>query len=96
MKQLIARAKFQPGQIVSTPAALEAMMRSGISSYILLARHLSGDWGDVDDEDKAASDWAMEAGLAIWSKYELPGGPAIMIKTEWDRSVTTLFLPGED
>ena len=39
---------FQPGRVVATPAALEALEQAGQSVWIFLARHLAGDWGAVD------------------------------------------------
>ena len=37
---------------VATPAAIETMQRWGIDAFTLLARHVTGDWGDLDEEDK--------------------------------------------
>jgi len=45
---------FTLGQVVATPGALAALEASGESLFDYVARHLSGDWGDVDSEDLAA------------------------------------------
>ena len=39
------------GQTVATPAALEVLSQPDIVAA--LRRHSAGDWGDVDDEDRA-------------------------------------------
>ena len=43
--------KFSLGRIVATPGALEALQNAGQSTGEFLARHVTGDWGDLDDED---------------------------------------------
>src|ERR1017187_1113674 len=44
--------KFPLGHIVATPGALEAFRASGNDPLAYLARHLAGDWGDVDEHDR--------------------------------------------
>jgi len=38
---------FQPGQILATPNALEALDTTGQTVLEFLSRHLSGDWGEI-------------------------------------------------
>jgi hypothetical protein len=45
---------FSPGHIVATPAALDSLMVAGVDVLELLGRHLTGDWGDVDEHDRVA------------------------------------------
>lgn len=89
--------KFSPGQIVLTPGALEAMSECACEPHTLLDRHLSGDWGDLDPEDAAMNDQALEVGEEgrILSSYLIAPEVKVWIITEWDRSVTTLLLPSE-
>ena len=49
----MAEQKFQPGRIVATPGALAALEASGEAPVGYLARHIAGDWGDVDEHDHA-------------------------------------------
>ncbi len=42
-------ARFSLGQTVSTPCALAALTEAGQSPCEFLRRHISGDWGDVDE-----------------------------------------------
>jgi hypothetical protein len=87
--------KFDLGSVVATPGALEALEQNRTNPAQLIARHLSGDWGDLDMEDKRLNDSAVKAGGRILSSYILPDGSKIWIITEWDRSYTTLLLPSE-
>ena len=87
--------KFPLGQVVATPGALEALEQSGQSPAMFLNRHVVGDWGNVDDEDKQANDQALIEGTRLLSAYRLSDGTKIWIITEADRSSTCLLLPSE-
>jgi hypothetical protein len=87
---------FELGQVVATTGAVEVIQRRGIDVRLLLLRHITGDWGDLDDEDKARNDQAVHQGTRILSAYGPPGEPdTLWIITEADRSSTTFLLPGE-
>ena len=58
-------------------------------------RHCNGDWGDLDEEDKAANEYALRHGERLFSKYDYNKDVSIYITTEWDRSVTTILFPEE-
>lgn len=92
---LIIAPRFQLGQIVATPGALQALERAGESEATFLARHASADWGELDEEDKASNDYDMEHGGRLLSAYRLNDGSKLWIITEYDRSYTTLLLPQE-
>ena len=91
----IAKPKFPLGKIVSTPGALEALNDSGQTPFEFLSRHLAGDWGVVDDEDKQANDDALIHGERLLSAYLTSKGIKIWVITEADRSSTCLLLPEE-
>jgi len=91
----VTKPLFDLGKVVSTPGALEEMERSGQPAWEFLAKHVRGDWGVVDDEDKAANDAAIHEGSRILSAYLLKSGQKIWIITESDRSSTCLLLPEE-
>jgi hypothetical protein len=91
---------FELGQCVSTPGALEAILKTGEAPIQFLARHMRGDWGDLTADDKAANDSALVPnedgeGARILSAYHLKDGTKIWLITEWDRSRTTILLPDE-
>lgn len=41
------KPKFNTGQILATPGALEALEDSGQNPGDFLSRHVKGDWGEV-------------------------------------------------
>lgn len=90
-------ARFKPGRILMTPGAADLMQRGRAKPSYVLARHLTGDWGDLKDaEDRRANDRALkQPPLRILSSYELLPDESLWVITEWDRSVTTLLLPSE-
>jgi hypothetical protein len=92
IKQL---AKFPLGQIVATPAAIEAMEESGQTPDFFLERHVAGDWGELSDEDKALNEAALIDGDRILSSYKTLKGTKLWVITEADRSVTTVLLPDD-
>jgi hypothetical protein len=83
------------GRLVMTPGFRNAMLANGQSPTPLLLRHSQGDWGEVDEEDKAANDRAAWEGERLLSAYRLADGTRVWVVTEWDRSATTLLLPEE-
>jgi hypothetical protein len=69
--------KFSLGRIVATPGALEALAAAGQSAGEFLARHVAGDWGDLDPEDKSLNDAALIDGSRILSAYKTRNGARI-------------------
>jgi hypothetical protein len=76
------RFLFWPGQVVATPGAIEAIHASGEPPFDFLMRHLTGDWGDLCDDDKRANDVAVVQGLRILSAYILETWVKIWMITE--------------
>jgi hypothetical protein len=88
--------RFNPGLVVATPGALDLLARHNQSPITFIRRHLSGDWGVLDPEDAALNDRSVQdGGSMILSNYLVCGRDRLWIKTESDRSVTTLLLPEE-
>lgn len=87
--------RFSLGRIVATPGALDALEQSEESPAVFLDRHIVGDWGDLDDDDKFANDQALMDGARLLSAYHLNDGTKIWIITEADRDSTCLLLPCE-
>ena len=86
---------FLLGQVCATPGALEALRRSGQKPGEFLVRHVTGDWGDVCEEDKRLNDAAVAQGTRVFSAYRTAAGEKLWVITEADRSATTLLLPDE-
>ena len=87
--------KFELGQLVATPGALSALEESGEQPSTFLARHLSGDWGDLSEEDRNENEFSLAHGFRLLSTYTLKNGDKLWIISEADRSSTTLLLPNE-
>jgi hypothetical protein len=83
------------GRIVGTPGALQAPNEAGRSPEELILRHVTGDWGDLPEEDIEENKLSVEKGFCVFSSYRLPTGTKVRVITEWDRSVTMFLLPSE-
>ena len=89
------KPKFSFGQLVATPGALRAFENAGESALPCLQRHLTGDWGEVDEHDRAENEYSLQHGFRLLSAYRLSSGERIWIITEADRSSTCFLLPSE-
>ncbi len=92
----------KPGRILATPAALAALERSGQNLWEFMARHIAGDWGDVDSEDAEANNQSLKDGSRLLSAYVLadPEKTRLWIITEAEddsgsRAATTALLASE-
>lgn len=81
------------GHVVITPAAAAVLDRPEVVTA--LRRHASGDWGDVDDDDRRANDDALRHETRLLSAYTSASGTKFWVITEADRSVTTVLLPDD-
>ncbi|MDD3353137.1 hypothetical protein [Zoogloea sp.] len=86
--------RFPFGDVVATPGADALLREHNVAPVRLLARHLSGDWGQVSSDDAQANEAAIVTGGRILSSYAV-GGQTVWLITEGDRSATTFLLPCE-
>jgi hypothetical protein len=99
----VINAIFPTGSIVATRGVYQlACENPDFARFVqkCLNRHVKGDWGDVDDEDKKTNDLSLKAGMRLLSAYNddrFPkhGVATIWIITEADRSATTILFPDE-
>ena len=91
----LKRSRFPLGRLVATPGALQALRESMQNAVEFLARHGSGDWGEVCEEDRQENELSLKEGFRILSAYRTKLGEKIWVITEADRSVTTILLPEE-
>jgi hypothetical protein len=96
------KALFPLGNLCITRAALAAIKEEAGVDFPgpwilkLLERHMSGDWGDLDEHDQKENQFAIDKNLRILSAYILPvTEQKIWIISEADRSSTTILLPDE-
>jgi hypothetical protein len=84
------------GRVFGTMGALYAFAQAlDEEPNKFLTRHANGEWGEVDDHDRKANEYALEHGLRVMSVYTLSSGERIWIITEADRRSTTILLPSE-
>jgi hypothetical protein len=87
--------RFALGQMFITPGAEEALQIAGQTAIEFLRRHMSGDWGELSDEDVKENEFSLKKGLRLLSAYQTEKGQNLWIITEADRSATTILLPSE-
>ena len=94
-------ALFAPGQIVCSPACRTAIKQGGASGLMLLYRHITGQWGNIDAEHQAGNEAAVNGGpeREIVSRHPLTGGIEIVLITSYPRTPslrwTEICLPDE-
>jgi hypothetical protein len=86
---------FTLGQVVATPGALAALEKAGQQPGVFLARHVSGDWGEVPSEDVKENEFSLKHGFRLLSSYSTSAGDRLWVITEADRSSTCILLPEE-
>jgi hypothetical protein len=91
-------AHFSLGQIVATPAALEALAESGQDAGFFISKHAACDFGIVCEEDRQLNLAALKDGSRILSAYKTLRGRRIWVLTdaendEGHRAVTTIMTP---
>ena len=100
-------ARFQLGQVVATPGALDLLQQTGFSAAALLNLHVHGNWGDCCQKDAVQNELAVvrqrqlisiyrlvdDAKLAATPRLKRTELPTIWILTEADRSATIILRP---
>ena len=87
----LPKPKFNLGRTVATQSVVNSIPSNEVR--IALGRHLSGDWGDLEEEDRKANEQALVDGSRLFSVYHSSTGIKFYIITEADRSATTALLP---
>jgi hypothetical protein len=85
---------FPLGRVVATPGALKLLEEASEDPLHYLVRHRSGDWGEIDPQDRRENERSLKHGWRILSSYPI-GAERIWVLTEADRSTTTILLPEE-
>ena len=108
-EHLRGKLRFPIGRVVATKTIADDMVQNAAFKDFVetcLERHVTGDWGDLDQEDKISNEKATEEKDPgrILSAYDIPEyllipymrpDKKIWIITEWDRTITTLLYPSE-
>lgn len=86
---------FPLGQVFLTIGAREALQESNQLPNEFLARHQTGDWGELCEDDKKENEFSVKEGFRILSGYKTEREIKIYVITEADRSSTAILLPAE-
>jgi hypothetical protein len=89
----IENRKWKLGSVVVTPRAAEVLTHCDVRNAV--AKHLEGDWGDVDDSGRVECERSLHRGGKLVSIYHSAEGTRFLVITEADRSVTTVLLPSD-
>ncbi len=91
MKRFVV--KVDAGRVFATPETLSCVHVDDL--FDSFVRHISGDWGDVSEEDRKANDKAIEFSSRIRSSYADRHGIRFWIITAADRRSTTIRLTAD-
>ncbi len=94
------KIRFNPGQVVLTPGAIDLLAEAGQTPGEFLKRHICGDWGDLSEGDKQANEKSMKTGARLMSAYPTKKANSLWIISEasdnpTQRELTTLLLPSD-
>lgn len=84
------KVRFSAGRAIVTPATAAATELAKVRDILLRARHIHGDWGDMNECERQQNGLAVLPVLCILSRYLLPTGLVIRVVTEIDCSVITI------
>lgn len=84
---------FELGHLLITATAQAELDQASVLDAI--HRHASGDWGDLDEEDKQENELSLREGFRVLSAYHDRRNVKFWIITEADRSTTTVLLPAD-
>ena len=93
-KRPMPKVIFDMGQVVVTSGASYTLHQLERHPVQLLARHATGDWGRLPQQDIEENERSLKQGYRLFSAYDIEDSRFYVI-TEWDRSVTTVLLPEE-
>jgi hypothetical protein len=86
--------RFALGQTIITQRALRALTPEEVIAA--LGSHVLGDWGKLDPFQEHANELAVSHHGPVLSAYRSPTADTrFFVVTAADRSLTTVFLPGD-
>jgi hypothetical protein len=88
-------ALFTLGEIFITRRAESLMQNLGMNPASLFLRHVTGDWGEVGDDQRRTNEEAVREGGRILSAYG-EGDLRLYVITEADRSSTMIRTADEN
>ncbi|MEJ7863171.1 MAG: hypothetical protein WKF90_16200 [Pyrinomonadaceae bacterium] len=86
---------FPLGEIYLTIGVQEALEESNQMPNEFLAKHQSGNWGLVCEDDRQENELSVKEGFRILSAYKTDRDVKIWVITEACRSSSTILLPDD-
>jgi hypothetical protein len=79
---------FAPGTIYYPNEVQVVLRQAGVQGITLLCRHLSEDWGEVDEKRRQLNRWVIaqpqdKRKLPILSRFTLPNGRQVAVITRY-------------
>ena len=87
------QVRFSLGEVCVTPKVAAQIPPGEVRAA--LARHERGDWGEVEEIERAQNERHLQQGGMLLSDFRSRTGLKYWILTEWDRTRTTVFLTEE-
>ncbi|MFP3519740.1 class I SAM-dependent methyltransferase, partial [Pseudomonas sp. SIMBA_077] len=69
-----SRLSFEAGQLVLTQSVHHLVEHGHLDPSTYLRRHLSGDWGELPQEDWSSNQRALTTGERLFSSYDINAG----------------------
>ncbi len=66
--------RFALGQTYITPGAEKALQIAGQTAIEFLRRHMSGDWGELSEDDVRENELSLKKGFRLLSAYRIGKG----------------------
>jgi pilus assembly protein CpaF len=79
MQQTDRKPLFALGQLVATPGALAVLEKTGQNPMEFLSRHVTGDWGEIPEEDRKENLLSLEKGFRLLSSYRTTAGETTLL-----------------
>ncbi|MFZ3331933.1 MAG: hypothetical protein WA197_14960 [Candidatus Acidiferrales bacterium] len=80
MEKITNKPLFDLGRLVATAGALAALEKTGQNAVEFLARHVTGDWGELPVEDRAENCLSLQHGFRLLSSYRTAAGSGSLPK----------------
>jgi pilus assembly protein CpaF len=79
MQRITNKPLFDLGRLVATAGALAALEKTGQNAVEFLARHVTGDWGELPVEDRAENCLSLQHGFRLLSSYRTAAGETTLL-----------------
>lgn len=84
---------IQVRQVAVTRGAEAALTPDDLINGLI--RHFQGDWGAIDESERARNEQSLLTGARLFSRFVSEYGVTYWLVTEPDRCLTTILLPDE-